>query len=282
MVNVRTVACILDLLVEGDLLVRGPAAATEYTLRSWTTIHAYITAAWLRPLLFKLVSNLGAVAHRKVVNHVTRVNIVPFLHHSLFLLTKNALLPQVRLNHETVTLLSECHNRLPNVNLGDLRVQHNFPDDRPDVLEVLWGRGRSPFQCLCHVISGPKWQSNENNFPDVNQGLEDLNRSHNSPITSHQRHYNLGSSMETMHCLLNHFIAALAFIVVQNVEDMGVGTQAKLLKLALDVSLFVEELRGFLVAWAGIGREENVVRVSHLSWVNWVIWVTWRYGQYLR
>lgn len=75
-----------------------------------------------------------------------------------------------------------------------------------------------------------------------------MNRSHNSPITTHQRHYNLSASMVTMHCLLNHFIAALAFIVVQNVEDMAVGTQAKLLKLALDVSLFVEELRGFLVA----------------------------------
>ena len=166
-VNVGTVPCILDLLIQWYPLFLIPAAPTAYSLQSRADIHAHVSTARACPLHLELIADFRTVTHREVIDHEKRVHIVPFLDQSFLLLAEDGLLPQVRTDHETIALLSERHDRLPDVHLGDFRVQHDLLYDRSNVFEVLWRRCCAPVQRLRHVIARTKWKRNKDDLANV-------------------------------------------------------------------------------------------------------------------
>ena len=193
------------------------------------------------------------------------MHIVPLLNHGLLLLAKDGSFAQIGADHEAVSLLAEREDRLPDVHLGNFRVQHDLLYDRSNVFEVLWRRCCAPIQRLRHVIARTKWKRNKDDLANVDQWLEYLDGSHDASITSHESHNDLGSPVVAIHRLLDHLVAPRTVILVQHVEYMAVSTQVLLFKFALNVALLVKELLGPLVTGARVRRNENVVRVCLLG-----------------
>ena len=95
------------------------------------------------------------------------MHVVSFLNHGLLLLAKDGFFTQIGADHEAVSLLAERHDRLPDVHLGDFRVQNDLLYDRSYVFEVLWCRCCAPVQRLCHVIARTKWKRNKDDLANV-------------------------------------------------------------------------------------------------------------------
>ena len=129
MVDIRAFPCVLDLLIERHTLVILPAAATEDSFSARAHIHANVSTSTARSLHLELPANFCTVTHREVVDHIAGVCIVPLFDHFLLRAIENRLLAQVAPDHEYITLLSQCQNRLPDVNLSHFCVQHDFFDD---------------------------------------------------------------------------------------------------------------------------------------------------------
>ena len=70
---------------------------------------------------------------------------------------------------------------------------------------------------------------------NVDELLEHLDASHYATIASHQSHNDRSSMSIALYCLLDHLVAAIAIISVQDIEQVGIGSLALLLKLALNV-----------------------------------------------
>ena len=152
-INVGAVPCVLDLLIQWYPLILTPAAPAAQALHAGPYVHAHVSAARARSLHLELVPNLRAVAHRKVVDHEHRMHIISLLYHCLLPLSKDGFFTQIGADHEAVAFLAKRQDRLPDVDLGNFRVQNDLLYDRSNVFEVLWGRRCAPVQRLCHVIA---------------------------------------------------------------------------------------------------------------------------------
>ena len=190
------------------------------------------------------------------------MHIVPLLDESFLLLSEDGLLPQVRTDHETIALLPERHDCLPNVHLGQARVQDDLPNDRPQIFEVLGSGRRPPLQRLRHVVSRAERQRNEDKLADIDEFLQHLDGPHDAPVTPHKNDNDLCTPIVTIDRLLDHFVAALAVVFLEHVEKVAIGAHIMLFKFALHVALLVEKLLGFLVAGAWIRGDENVMCVG--------------------
>ena len=152
-VYVGTVPRILDLLVQWYPFLLIPAAPATESLHAREDIHAHVAAAGARPLHLELVADFSTVAHREIIDHEQRVHVVSLLDEGFLLLAEDGLLTQVGADHETVALLSESHDCLPDIDLGHAGVQDNLSNDRAQIFEVLGSRRCTPFKRLRHVIS---------------------------------------------------------------------------------------------------------------------------------
>ena len=98
---------ILDLLTKRLPLLLRPAAAAAQALHARAHVHAHVSAAALRPSLLEFVANLGAVTHREVVDHKSRVHIVTFFNLGLLVLVEDCVLSAIATDHKAVTFLAE-------------------------------------------------------------------------------------------------------------------------------------------------------------------------------
>ena len=106
-----------------------PTAAAEDAFEARAHVHADITAAGPRSTLLKLIANLCTVTHRKVVEHVARVDVLALLDLTFLLFVEDTPLPQIGVYHQTISLLTKCQNRFPYVHLRSLGIEDDLADD---------------------------------------------------------------------------------------------------------------------------------------------------------
>ena len=88
-VGFRADPSILDLFVKWYSFGLGPTATAEDTFEARASVHADIAATRPSTTLLKLISDFCTVTHRKVVEHVTCVNVGALLYLTFLLLVKD-------------------------------------------------------------------------------------------------------------------------------------------------------------------------------------------------
>ena len=165
------------------------------------------------------------------------------------------------IDHLYVTLFVESHDDLPDVNLGDLAVEDDLPHNRLDVPVKVLVRGLTPSEALCHIVARAEWESSHDYLLQVDQGLEDLDGSHDTAITTHEGYDDLSFLAKAHDCVADEVVASLRLVLVKHIKDVSVYFNTTFGICNLEVASTTKELGSMLIATTRISDKEHIVSV---------------------